>query len=105
MGLEFNETTIRHLVELAGQKDTYPGGSSRDREAFERYIRSKTIKQKNGVAVRVAESFSTCWYAKTLNLRKAENRLLSACYGTCTYNTHKQSNLQEVDGYVYVLLP
>ncbi len=48
----------------------------------------------------------TMFYARTENMKQAENRLLQDCtYAkTCAANAQKKSNAQPEPGYVYVLV-
>ena len=45
----------------------------------------------------------TMYYAKTQNMRLAENRLLKSRKGDYRYNDHETSNQDEKPGYVYLI--
>ena len=50
---------------------------------------------------------ATMYYAKTSNMRTAENRLLGKCAGRggCCFNVHRRSNHRKRRGYIYAILP
>ncbi len=45
------------------------------------------------------------FYARTQNMKKAENKLLAAGKenGNCIHNIHMKSNVQEEPGFVYII--
>ena len=50
---------------------------------------------------------ATMYYAKTSNMRTAENKLLAKCAerGACSFNVQQQSNALAAQGYIYAIFP
>ena len=50
---------------------------------------------------------ATMYYAKTENMKTAENQLLAICVerSGCCFNVHQQSNAEAAPGYIYALFP
>ena len=95
MDVDIHETNISDLLDILDVylPDAKPGASGQVGAAFESYVKQRA--KQNG--------HDTVAWARTSNMRYAEDRLLSRCdHLGCAYNVHRRSNKEEDVGRVYV---